>query len=255
MPRTQRRLDSDADRYVALNRAYWEAEADEYQSDHGAALRATPLAWGTWRIPERSVRALGPLRGRTVVELGCGGGQWAAALRRAGARVVGVDLSAAQLAHARRTARSARFVQASGHAVPLRDASADIVMSDHGATTFLRLDDWLPEAARVLRPGGRLAVCIASPWKAVCTNARWQLGEKLRRPYFAIGELTDGRSVDWSPTHGEWVAALVRHGFVIEALQELRPPDGATTTYWWFTSYEWARRWPAEDLWVAIRRS
>lgn len=236
-----------------MNRRFWERDAARYQRDHAAALEATPWCWGTWRIPEAEMGALGDVRGRVVVELGCGGGQWAGPLAAAGATVVAVDLAMGQLRHARRTATGAALVQASGHAVPLADGCADVVMSDHGAATFLRLDEWLPEAARLLRPGGRLAVCIASPWKAVCTDHDWQLTERLQRPYFAIGDLTDGRSVDWAPTHGEWVAALVAHGFRVEALHELRPPEGATTTYDWFTRLDWARNWPAEDLWVAVR--
>jgi SAM-dependent methyltransferase len=114
-------------------------------------------------------------------------------------------------------------------------------------------DAWIPEVARVLRPGGRLAFCIASPWKAVCTNARWQLTERLQRPYFGLGELTDGESADWVAPHSEWIRLLRTHGFEVETLHELRPEPGDTTTYTWYTSYEWASRWPAEDLWVAVR--
>jgi SAM-dependent methyltransferase len=238
-----------------LNRRFWERDARRYQRDHSPTLEATPWCWGTWRIPETGLGALGDVRDKVVVELGCGGGQWAGPLTAAGARVIGVDLSLGQLRHARTIAPRTPFVQASGDRVPLRDGVADVVMSDHGAATFLRLHQWLPEAARLLRPGGRLAVCIASPWKAVCTDEDWQLTEQLHRPYFDIGDLTDGRSVDWAPTHGEWIGALVEHGFVVEALHELRPPEGATTTYDWFTTYEWASRWPAEDLWVALRQA
>ncbi len=238
---------------VALNRRYWEARADEYQADHGAALREAPLAWGTWRVPEAAVGALGDLRRCTVLELGCGGGQWSWALAREGVRVIGLDLSAAQLRHARALAPAVPFVQASAHAIPLADASVDVVLSDHGATTFVAPEVWLPEVARILRPGGRLAFCITSPWKAVCSDDRWQLTERLHRPYFGLGALTDGESVDWAPPHGEWIRLLRAHGFVVEALHELRPEPGTTTTYPWYATYDWASRWPAEDLWVAIR--
>ncbi len=92
-----------------LNRTFWETTSAEYQSEHAAELEAAPLAWGTWRIPESEVGALGDLAGLDVLELGCGGGQWSIALAARGVRVVGLDLSAAQLsARGRARARVCR---------------------------------------------------------------------------------------------------------------------------------------------------
>jgi hypothetical protein len=55
--------------------------------------------------------------------------------------------------------------------------------------------------------------------------------------------------------YGEWIRLFRANGLVVEDLVELRPPEGATTTYTEFTSYEWARRWPAEQIWKVRKKS
>src|SRR5512132_255717 len=118
--------------HVHRNRAAWDADADAYQARNAATLAADgSMAWGVWHVPESRLRALGEVGGRDILEFGCGGARWSVALAQAGARVVGLDLSERQLAHARRhieaTGVRVPLVQASAEAVPLADASFDIV--------------------------------------------------------------------------------------------------------------------------------
>ena len=70
--------------HIARNRAFWDADADAYQEVHGDDLAARPLAWGAWRRPESELQVLGDVAGQVMLELGCGGAQWAAALAAAG---------------------------------------------------------------------------------------------------------------------------------------------------------------------------
>lgn len=100
------------------------------------------------------VRALGPLEGLRVLDLGCGKGRFASRLADAGARVIGLDISSAMLAEAVDLAR----VRASARRLPFADASFDAVVA---VEVFEHLPDiagTLDELARVLRPGGRLAI-------------------------------------------------------------------------------------------------
>ena len=81
-----------------LNRTFWETTSTEYQSEHAAELEGAPLAWGTWRIPESDVRALGDLAGLDV-RSSATGGQWVNVRRFTGtsspnAQHVVVDISA-----------------------------------------------------------------------------------------------------------------------------------------------------------------
>jgi len=246
--------------YERRNRAFWDADADDYQAAHAADLGPEQArAWGVWRIPEAEVQALGPVRDRDVLEYGCGAAQWSIALTRDGARAVGLDQSVAQLRHARRLQHeqgtTLPLVAASAEATPFAAASFDLVFCDHGAMSFCDPAATIPEVARVVRPGGRLVfskttalVYLTFDW------ARDRQDVRLHHDYFEMRVFDSGEgTVDFQIPYGDWVRTIRRHGFVIEDLVELRAPVGATTTYDEFVPADWARRWPAEEIWVLRR--
>src|ERR1700710_512223 len=149
--------------HAARNQAMWDGFSDEYQTKHGADLAARGgYAWGTTQIPESELRVLGDVTGCDILEFGCGAAQWSIALARLGARPVGLDLSERQLHHARRLMAEAGvefpLVHASAEAVPLPDASFDVVFCDHGAMTFADPYRTVPEVSRLLRAGGVVGV-------------------------------------------------------------------------------------------------
>ena len=157
------------------NRARWDATADEYQATHGSFIGGPEPGWGIWQIPESELQVLGDAAGRDVLQLGCGAAQWSVALARRGARPVGLDNSARQLEHARRLMAEAEvdfpLVHASAEAVPLADISFDIVYCDHGALSLGDPYAVVPEAARLLRPGGLLAFSTLSHIAYLCWDA------------------------------------------------------------------------------------
>ncbi len=246
--------------YEQRNRAFWDADADAYQAAHAADLRAPrACAWGAWRIPESEVAVLGDVAGLDVLEYGCGAAQWSVALAGAGARVVGLDQSRAQLRHAGGQQRAARvrfpLVAASAAATPFRAARFDLVFCDHGAMSFCDPTVTVPEVARILRPGGRLVFCKATALLYLAYD--WVAGRQDRRlhaDYFDMRVFDSGEgTVDFQIPYGDWVRTFRRHGLSIEDLVELRPPAGARTTYTEFAPLAWARRWPAEEIW-SVRR-
>ena len=243
------------------NREFWDADADDYQAVHGADLTTRPLAWGAWRVPEDEVGVLGDVRGLDVLELGCGAAQWSIALAGLGSRPVGLDQSLVQLKHAlanREAAGAAvRLVAAGGERVPFRNASFDVVFCDHGVMSFCPPEVTVPEVARLLRPGGLLAFCQTTPLLYLTWDERRQRQDtRLHRSYFGLGrlDLGDG-TVDFQIPHGEWFRLFRDHGLVVEDLIELRPPEDATTTYDDFAPHDWARRWPAEQIWKVRKRT
>ncbi len=242
------------------NRESWNATSDDYQARNGPHLAASGgMAWGVWQIPEAELEVLGDVRGKEILELGCGAAQWSIALARAGARPVALDLSERQLEHARTLMAEGGvdfpLVQASAEAVPLPDASFDIVFCDHGAMTFADPYLTVPEVARLLRPGGLFAFSHSSP---ILTIA-WALdaeraGDRLVHDYFGMHAFDDGETIDFNLPYGEWIRLFRANGFVVEDLIEPRPAPDATSTYRDDLEREWSRRWPAESIW-RLRRT
>jgi SAM-dependent methyltransferase len=152
---------------------------------------------------------------------------WAGLARR-GARPVGIDNSEAQLATARAFQEEfdLEFPLIFGNAekVPYPDESFDIAISEYGASIWCDPYLWIPEAARLLRPGGELVFLVNSILSILC-----------------------------GPDDGDIPAGdelLRESGLAVEELIEIRPPAGATTRYS-HISLDWARRFPPEEVWRA----
>src|SRR4029453_12722813 len=132
------------------------------------------IKWGVWETPESDLDVLGDVAGLDIVELGCGTAYFSAWLARRGARGVGVDPTPAQLATARRmqqqTGLEFPLVDATGENVPLPDDSFDLVLSEYGAPIWADPYQWIPEAARLLRPNGRLVFLRNSTLVSLCMD-------------------------------------------------------------------------------------
>jgi SAM-dependent methyltransferase len=244
-----------ASRHVRANRRAWDRLAAEYQGKHGRRLAETARAWGVWRIPDDELHAIGDVRGRDVLEFGCGAAQWSIALARTGARAVGIDLSTKQLRHARRAGPDLPLVQGSVEELPFADASFDVVFCDHGAMEFADPSRTVPEAARVLRPDGRLVFSIVSPLMFMCWNPKTEkVDRRLHAEWFEMRSDEDEDTIQFQLPYGSWIDLFRASGLAVDRLVHLRPPPAATTTYDDYVSLRWARSWPAEDLWV-VRKS
>jgi SAM-dependent methyltransferase len=238
--------------YLRHNREFWDADSADYQAAHGDYLTRHPLAWGGFRRPESELDVLGDVRGKEMLELGCGGGQWSIALEAIGARPVGLDLSREQLRHARRSSASVPLLVSDAERLPFANDSFDVVFCDHGALNFCDPARALPEVTRVLRPGGLLAFCVVTPLLYLTWNTeKGTQSRRLHHTYDDLGLIDfDDGTVDWVLPAGEWIQVLRANGFDIEDLIELRPAVDASTTYT-FVPTDWAHRWPAEWVWKA----
>src|SRR5262249_35613776 len=156
----------------AHNREVWDRLSKQYQERHRDFIGQPEPRWGMWQLPESGLQGLGDVAGRDVLELGCGAAQWSILLAGRGARVVGLDNSERQLEHARSLMAEAGvdfpLVHASAEEVPLPEASFDVVFCDHGGMTFGDPYRTVPEAARLLRPGGLFAFSHSSPLAMIC---------------------------------------------------------------------------------------
>jgi SAM-dependent methyltransferase len=245
---------SDAER----NRELWTEENRRYYHDRARPKwAADEITWGIWAVPERTLGVLGDVAGLDVVELGCGTAYFSAWLARRGARPVGVDVTPAQLETARQLQAELdlRFplLEAPAEQVPLPDASFDLAISEYGASIWCDPDRWIPEASRLLRPGGRLVFLCNSTLSILCSPDDGPVEERLLRPQFGMWrfEWPEG-GVNYHLAHGDWIRVLRDAGFVVEALHELQAPaDAVDPGYHDFVRADWARRWPSEDVWEA----
>jgi SAM-dependent methyltransferase len=117
---------------------------------------------------------------------------------------------------------------------------------------------WIPEAARLLRPEGRLIFLTNGvlAMLAIPDEENGAATDRLLRPYFGMRrfEWSDDDSVEFHVPHGEMLALLRKSGFVVEQLLEIRPLDGAKSRYA-FITLDWAQRWPCEEVWKARKLS
>lgn len=245
--------------HVRINRAAWDVMAAEYEAPGRRNWAAEEPRWGIWGVPESELLVLPEVEGLDVVELGCGTAYISSWLARRGARVVGIDNSAAQLATARRYQREFGLdfpiIHANAEEAPLADGSFDVAISEYGACLWCDPYRWIPEAARLLRPRGRLIFLTNATLLMLCqpdTEAEGPATDRLLRDYFGMHRFDwpDDPSIEFHLGYGDWIRLLRANGFEIEDLIEVRAPEGATKRYPFVTG-EWARRWPSEEIWKA----
>ena len=247
--------------YVRQNVAHWtQANAEYTDAAAAAAWAQDDIAWGVFGTTESELNVLGDVSGLDIVELGCGTAYFSAWLAKRGARVLGVDPTPAQLETARRMQRETGIefplIEAPGENVPLPDASFDIVHSEYGASIWADPYKWIPEAARLARPTGRLIFLRNSTLQLLCM-AMEGITEQLVRPQRGLYRLEwpDTGEVEFHLPHGEMLDLLHANDFELERLIELfAPEDAETHSYYVHVTAEWAKRWPHEELWVSRKR-
>lgn len=248
---------------IAGNIAEWTKNNAEY-TDANAQRGWAPqdVSWGVFFVREEDIGSpLGDVAGLDVVDLGCGTAYFSAQLAYRGARPVGVDPTPAQLATARRMQAAGGpvfpLVEAPAERVPLPDASFDLAFSEYGASLWADPALWIPEAARLLRPNGRLVFLTNSVLAYLCWPDVGMAVETLQRDQFGMYRIQwpDSPGTEYHLSHGDWIRILRASGFEIEALIELQaPPDAVTHEHYLDVTADWARRWPAEEIWVATKR-
>jgi Methylase involved in ubiquinone/menaquinone biosynthesis len=264
----------DLPEHVRANREVWDRWAPEFVDRGRHAWASNAPAWGIWNVPDSELRLLpDDLAGRDVIELGCGTAYVSAWLARRGARPVGIDNSPSQLDTARQLQAEfgLDFPLHLGNAetLPFADESFDFAISEYGAALWADPYRWIPEASRVLRPGGRLVFLtnhIIYMLFAYDLEAAGPAGEELVRTYFHEPRYTwpDDTSVEFHLSHGAMIDLLRTHGFEVERLVEIQAPErplegggGALPDEevpFGMATRQWARQWPTEEAWVARKR-
>ncbi len=249
--------------HVLLNRKNWDEDAPNWVEGGRDNWAQDEPSWGIWSVPESQLHLLpDEMSGLDAVELGCGTAYVSAWMARRGARVVGIDNSSKQLETARMLQRefgiAFPLIHGDAEHTPFKDESFDFAISEYGAAIWCDPYCWIPEAARLLRPGGRLVFLANSVFLMLTTpdlEVDGPARESFLRPYFGMHrfEWTDYPSVEFHLPHGELIRLLRASGFEVEGLTEVQPPEGSTTRHP-LATLEWSRRWPCEEVWKARKK-
>ncbi len=249
--------------HVLANRAAWGKFSEDFREPGRKSWATDVITWGIWDIPETEIGALGGREryaGKDSIELGCGTAYFSAWLAKHGARPVGIDITPEQLANARQF--QAEFgiefplIEGNAEEVPLPDESFDFALSEYGASIWCDPYKWIPEAARLLRPGGTLVFLRNSPIATLCSVEVGAAKEALQRPYFGLFSLMwpPDNSVEFCLPTGKLIRLMRDCGFEVEDLIEIQAPAGADDTRFEYITADWSRKWPYEEIWRVRKR-
>jgi SAM-dependent methyltransferase len=243
------------------SRTYWDSAAAEYLAEHGDFLGDDRFIWCPEGVDEEAAQLLGPVRGKRVLEVGCGAAQCSRWLVGQGANVVAFDISVEQLRIARdldaRTGTTVRTVAADAVALPYRDSVFDTVCSAFGALPFVAdVGTALRELERVLKPGGLLVFSVTHPFRWTMPDDPSPAGLVIthsyfdRTPYVEIDDVGTPVYAEHHRTTGDWIRELTAAGFVIDDLLEPEWPAGHDLV-WGGWGPERGRFVPGTAIWTA----
>jgi SAM-dependent methyltransferase len=206
----------------------WEAEAHNWID-----WARSPGHDSYWRFHRDAFLRLLPQPRGLTIDLGCGEGRLPRDLKARGHRVVGIDASATLIAAARELDPDGDYRVADAAAVPLQDASADLVLAFMTLQDFDDMEAAVREAARLLEPGGHFCVAIVHPINSAGHFAAHEPDSAfvIRGSYFEQRREResferDGHRLTFNSEHRpleSYFSALESAGFVVERLREV--PD------------------------------
>jgi ubiquinone/menaquinone biosynthesis C-methylase UbiE len=227
------------DRGGADNAAAWDRYAAAYQAR--AQLSTSSAHYGPEIATEAGLRLLGDLKGKRVLELGCGGAQCSIAFAKQGATTIGVDFSAQQLAFARRLCEreDVRVELRQGDLADLaflRADSIDLVFSSYAFGYVDDLNRVFRQVHRVLKIGAPLVFSLPHPASEMF-DGESQDPLAVRRSYFdktpVEHELGGAAFTDYHHTFADIYMGLARSSYRVDLILEPEPvPSGRRTQEW-----------------------
>lgn len=251
--------------YVQINRDHWNRNAADWVEAGERMWNAEP-EWGMWGVGNGALPLLpDDMRGMRAIELGCGTGYVSGWMTRRGALVMAIDPAVRQLETARRLAAThgvgIEFVEGVAESVPYPDASFDFAISEYGAAIWADPCVWIPEAHRLLRPGGTLAFLGHGSWNEVFVPRVPDPvpGRTALRPYFGVHriewvDVDDDPGIEFNMPISAWFRLFKETGFEVVDFFEIRAPDDAVGIRFSVPA-DWARDYPSEQAWILRKRS
>ncbi len=228
-------------RMAGMNRRMWNSISDAWQKERESERE--------WRWFGGLVRRItGPVRGKKLLDLQCGGGEGALFFARRGAKATGVDISEERLKQARRKAQRAganiAYIRGNVVKLPLPRNGFDLVHTGGGVTAWIPdIGRWAAEIGRVLKPGGRFVWWDGHP-VLYCLRQRGKKRPVMAGPaggYFDRRADVTGHMARWLKvrcympavertwTLSDILNATASAGLVLERMEEHAVPK-----FWWF---------------------
>jgi SAM-dependent methyltransferase len=219
----------------------WDRASEAYLSRRGSDVRN--VSYGNLAPSEDEIGLLGDVRGQRILDFGCGGGHNAVACALAGAEVVGIDLSAVQLAAARALALAhgvaVEWLQGdSGRLARWQGAPFDVLLAIQVLPYVDEPAALLRSAGKLLRPGGRIIVSIDHPLRDCFVDTEMdELSPYPVRSYFdqepLVWKFAEGMPMraHHRPL-GQWIAWMVEAGLHLQKLIELPAPPEVCDELW-----------------------
>jgi len=230
------------------NAAAWDRHAAAYQA--GAQLSTDVAHYGPDIPDESELRLLGDLKGKRVLELGCGGAQCSIAFAKQGATAIGVDFSAEQLAFARRLVEreEVRVELRQGDLADLaflRADSIDVAFSTYAFGFVEDLNRVFRQVHRVLKVGAPLVFSLPHPaYDMIDDDSEQPL--LVRRSYFDRSpidyEWGGVPFTDYHHTFSDIFTGLFRASYRIDAVLEPEPRAGGPRSRDWRETFRYVPR-------------
>ncbi len=212
----------------------WEEEAENW-----IKWARTPGHDPYWDYAPTFFEKIVPPPSGSTLDIGCGEGRVARDLSRRGHDVVAIDSSSTLLAAAARADKNSFYLVATAEQLPFQDSQFDLVVAYNSLMDVDDMPEAVSEAARVLRPGGHLCICVTHP---ISNAGRFedespQAVFKVEGSYFGRRRVEerferDGLEItfrSWLYPLSAYTEALERAGFVIERIDEPSPDPGSVS--------------------------
>jgi SAM-dependent methyltransferase len=202
-----------------------------------------------------------PLAGGDVLSVGCGRHPGRHLFPKPAFRMTGVDLDDELIASLRELGELDDGMVGRAGELPYEPDSFDVVLYRlvlHHVAYQGPVEPAFAEAARLLRPGGRLIFLVNGTLLMLCApdDENEPATDRLLRDYFGMHrfEWPGEEGVNFYLGYGDWIRLLRREGFEVLDLIEIQAPEGAKDNVHGLAGPEWARQWPVEEIWRARKR-
>jgi len=206
---------------------WWEATSEKYQDT--AKIHTKSAHYGPYAPDENRLKLLGNVRGKKILELGCGGAQCSIAFAKQGAKVTGMDLSEQQLEYAKKLAEKNNvkvdFIQGSFQDLSkLKSNNYDIVFSAFAFQYSPELNKLFKQIHRVLKKKGIFVFSFDHPFYSTIDVKTNKIVRKYEAGKYIEEEVRqDGKKhkfVGFTRKIGDIYDSLLKSGFFLEKIIE-----------------------------------